>query len=184
MAIGKRNDSWIRAIFFIFSLLIAFCMDSQLSYATDTSSVQQVSDEGNKHLSGKDDQKILQLSPHVADQGNAEGQGSLGGTSASRQGVKKAVEHMYTAVQLGFGLLYTLGDGVFLVFDKSIELLQESAGQGDAKAQSIMGFLYDKGIGVPQNLHKAVEWYQKAADQGDTDAQKWIMSLKGTTDSM
>ncbi len=51
------------------------------------------------------------------------------------------------------------------------EKLEESAIQGDARAQTELAFMYSNGDGGPKDDAKAVEWLQKAVAQGDGAAQ-------------
>ncbi|MBF0460916.1 MAG: SEL1-like repeat protein [Magnetococcales bacterium] len=53
----------------------------------------------------------------------------------------------------------------------ALEILRQSAEQGDATAQVALGALYDQGKGVPQNPEEAMQWYRKAAEQGNAVAQ-------------
>jgi len=55
---------------------------------------------------------------------------------------------------------------------RNVEILyQESAAQGNARAQCNLGFMYANGHGVLQDHVRAVEWYRKAANQGNARAQ-------------
>ncbi|MBF0368038.1 MAG: sel1 repeat family protein [Magnetococcales bacterium] len=53
----------------------------------------------------------------------------------------------------------------------ALELFQEVAEKGDARAQSILGSLYYYGVGLPQSEAKAFQWYRAAAEGGEGLAQ-------------
>ena len=50
-------------------------------------------------------------------------------------------------------------------------VIQQSAEQGDAKAQAKLGAMYLLGNGVEKDEHLAAEWMLKAANQGHIEAQ-------------
>ncbi len=54
---------------------------------------------------------------------------------------------------------------------RAVELLQEAAAAGEARAFGELGTLYDAGQGVVRDLKKAAEYYQRAADAGMMAAQ-------------
>jgi TPR repeat protein len=53
---------------------------------------------------------------------------------------------------------------------RAIELLQDGANRGNAKAAVLLGTAYSQGIVIPRDPEQAVIWLQKAADQGDMGA--------------
>ncbi len=56
-------------------------------------------------------------------------------------------------------------------FETALRLWRQLAGQGHAKAQTILGIMYTDGLGVPQNYVEAVKWYRMAAEHGFADSQ-------------
>jgi len=56
-------------------------------------------------------------------------------------------------------------------------LIEQSAGQGDAKAQARLGAMYLLGSGVEKDEQKAAEWMLKAAKQGLIEAQVVMAAL-------
>ena len=124
----------------------------------------------------KDLGKAAELYQKAADQGNADGQDSLGSLYEHRQGVikdlgkavelyQKAADQGHAGAQFNLGWLYEHGQGVPQDFSKAAELYQKAADQGYARAQTSLGWLYENGQGVPKDLGKARELYQKAANQ-------------------
>ncbi len=55
--------------------------------------------------------------------------------------------------------------------------VQQSAEQGDAKAQAKFGAMYLLGNGVAKDEQKAAEWLLKAANQGHVEAQMIMAAL-------
>lgn len=62
--------------------------------------------------------------------------------------------------------LPTEGDGSFL-----IRQLEESAKQGDARAQLMLGGMYEKAKSISRHYDKAIYYYGLSANQGNADAQ-------------
>jgi uncharacterized protein len=56
-------------------------------------------------------------------------------------------------------------------------VIQQSAEQGDAKAQAKLGAMYLLGSGIEKNEQQAAEWMLKAANQGYVDAQVVIAAM-------
>lgn len=56
-------------------------------------------------------------------------------------------------------------------YKKTISLIQNLAGDGNARAQVLLGRCYENGLGVKQDLAVAAQWYQLAAEQNDSEAQ-------------
>lgn len=52
-----------------------------------------------------------------------------------------------------------------------LDVLEQKAQQGDAKAQFLLAARYDQAVGVARDYAKAVYWYEQAANQGNLDAQ-------------
>ena len=56
-------------------------------------------------------------------------------------------------------------------------VLQQSAEQGNAKAQARLGAMYLLGSGVEKDEQKAAGWMLKSANQGDIEAQVIIAAM-------
>jgi len=56
-------------------------------------------------------------------------------------------------------------------------VIQQSAEQGDAKAQAKLGAMYLLGSGVEKDEQQAAEWMLKAANQGNIEAQVIIAAM-------
>ena len=82
----------------------------------------------------------------LAEQGNAEAQGNLGG-------------------------MYMLGQGVPQDDKTAVKWFTLGAEQGDADAQNGLGWMHHKGQGVPQDDKTALKWFTLAAEQGNAYAQ-------------
>ena len=61
--------------------------------------------------------------------------------------------------------------------NKSLELNQKAANQGQVEAQYNLGVMYSEGLGVRQDYQKAFEWYVKAANQNYPLAQNDLGTL-------
>jgi hypothetical protein len=68
------------------------------------------------------------------------------------------------------------------LYTEALQIYQNLAEQGFARAQSNLGTMYFHGQGVPQDSTQAVYWYRKAAEQGHATAQGnlGIMYEEGT----
>ncbi len=55
--------------------------------------------------------------------------------------------------------------------------IQQSAEQGDAKAQAKLGAMYLLGNGVEKDEQKAAEWMLKAANQGHIEAEVIVAAM-------
>ena len=56
-------------------------------------------------------------------------------------------------------------------------VIEQSAGQGDVKAQAKLGAMYLLGSGVEKDEHLAFEWMLKAANQGHIEAEVIIAAM-------
>ncbi len=56
-------------------------------------------------------------------------------------------------------------------------LIEQSAGQGDAKAQARLGAMYLLGSGVEKDEQRAFEWMLKAANQGHMEAEMIVAAM-------
>lgn len=59
-----------------------------------------------------------------------------------------------------------------------LKLLEQKAGEGNARAQYELGLMYYRGDGVDKNMAKARRWLSSAAAQGDRDANV-LLNLRG-----
>ena len=57
------------------------------------------------------------------------------------------------------------------------EVIEQSAGQGDAKAQARLGAMYLLGNGVEKDEQQAFEWMLKAANQGHMEAEMVVAAM-------
>ncbi len=57
-------------------------------------------------------------------------------------------------------------------YERSFQLWQPLAKNGDLDAQNYLGVQYFLGLGVTKDYQKAVEWYERAAKKGHADAQR------------
>jgi TPR repeat protein len=56
-------------------------------------------------------------------------------------------------------------------------VIQQSAEQGDAKAQAKLGAMYLLGSGIEKDEQKAAEWMLKSANQGNVEAQVIVAAM-------
>ena len=59
----------------------------------------------------------------------------------------------------------------------ALAAIEQSAGQGDAKAQARLGAMYLLGTGVEKDEQKAAEWMLKAANQGHIEAEVIVAAM-------
>jgi uncharacterized protein len=59
----------------------------------------------------------------------------------------------------------------------ALAAIQQSAGQGNVKAQAKLGAMYLLGNGVEKDEQQAAEWMLKAANQGNVEAQVIIAAM-------
>ena len=69
-----------------------------------------------------------------------------------------------------------IGGGDYVEFDRttigsSLQVWQDAASQGDAKAQYFVGEIYEKGLGSTPDYDSAVLWYKRAIKQGYSPAK-------------
>lgn len=63
-------------------------------------------------------------------------------------------------------------------FNQAFNGFNQSAQQGDAKAQAWLGYLYLNGEGVDKNIQQANYWYKLAAEQGEEEALEYLAENK------
>src|SRR5512136_2254847 len=59
----------------------------------------------------------------------------------------------------------------------SLAVIQQTAEQGDAKAQAKLGAMYLLGNGVEKDEQQAAEWMLKAANQGHVEAEVIVAAM-------
>ena len=115
-----------------------------------------------------------------AEQGNADGQASLGYVYNNGYGVakdddeaikwyRKSAEQGNAVGQVNLGYMYRNGFGVAQDYAEAAIWYRKSAEQGNTVAQRNLGLLYESGNGVAQDYAEAITWYRKSAEQGDAD---------------
>jgi TPR repeat protein len=80
---------------------------------------------------------------------------------------RQAAEQGNVEGQVSLGFEYACGSGVPLDHVEAAKWWRIAAEQGDAEAQFCLASLYEDGLGVPKDCEQAVQWYRKAAEQGN-----------------
>jgi TPR repeat protein len=121
--------------------------------------------------------KAARLYGQVAEQGDADGQCSLGYCNDNGKGVEKdaakearlygqAAEQGHACAQYIIGECYALGKGVEADKAQAARLFGQAAEQNDADARLWLGWCYEHGQGLGQNASAAVEQYRLAVAGG------------------
>lgn len=76
-----------------------------------------------------------------------------------------------------FSVLFSLCMSTYAEESTEQAVIQQSAEQGDAKAQARLGAMYLLGSGVEKDEHLAAEWMLKAANQGHVEAQVIVAAM-------
>lgn len=76
-----------------------------------------------------------------------------------------------------FSCLLSLSVSAHAEEPSTVAIVQQSAEQGDAKAQAKLGAMYLLGSGVEKDEQKAADWMLKAANQGNVDAEVIIAAM-------
>lgn len=139
----------------------------------------------------KDENEAVYWYRKSAEQGNPRAQNNLGTMYENGSGVTKnintAIEWYSRAFQQGNKIAQYNLEQIMITKKKNdeksvnnqyphtkteIELLLESAQQGDPNAQFELAMKYYEGSnGVKKDYKKAVKWWRKVAEQGNADAQ-------------
>jgi TPR repeat protein len=139
-------------------------------------------EDGVREIKAGNLQKAFEIIKPLAEQGDANAQGTLGVMYRDGKGVRrddaeavkwfrKAAEQGNITAQKGLGYMYDKGE-LFPQDDvKAAKWWRKAAEQGDANAQFVLGSYYSEGKGVTQDDTEAVKWWRKAAEQGRADAQ-------------
>ena len=114
----------------------------------------------------------------AAEQGDAQGEFSIGQSYLIEEDHEKAVEWITKSAEQGnaqgqfnVGYCYLNGQGVEENHEKAVKWLTKSAEQGNATAQCILGKCYLNGQGVEEDHEKAFEWFTMSAEQGNAHGQ-------------
>jgi len=118
----------------------------------------------------------------AAQQGNGEGQASLGTCYERGEGAPQdhsaAIKWYQAAIEQGdrhgqyaLGSCYENGRGVVRNLKEATKWYHLAAERGHAEAARTLAVCYERGQGVRQNLVEARRWYEEAAEDGDAEAQ-------------
>ena len=136
-----------------------------------------------QHGLARDPKKALSFAESSAKQGNPLGQFMLGAFYASKEGgqdkskelqasaftgLKKLVDEKDAKATFILSRMYEAGMGCKRDPAKAMELLQRSADEGYAEAQTHLGALFEGGSGdsrYKRDPATAIKWYRKAAQQ-------------------
>jgi uncharacterized protein len=116
---------------------------------------------------------------HLAEQGHANAQYSLGAMYVGGRGVPKddveaikwyrlAAEQGHADAQFGLAYKYANGEGVPEDDLEAVKWFRKLAQQGHAGAQFFLGAMYRKGEGVPQDYFEAYVWLSLSAANGSS----------------
>ncbi len=130
----------------------------------------------------KNEEEAVKWFRLAAEQGNPDGQFSLGwcyknGTGVSndeREAVKwfrLAAEQGNPTGQICLGACYQNGTGVSKDEHEAAKWYRLVAEHGNPYGQNNLGFCYQYGICVPKDEREAVKWYRLAAEQGNPYGQ-------------
>ena len=90
---------------------------------------------------------------------------------------RRAAEQGDVEGQVSLGYEYACGSGVPLDKVEAAKWWRIAAEQGDAEAQFLLACSYEDGLGVPKDGEQAIHWYRKAAEQGDEAAKSALDTL-------
>ena len=76
-----------------------------------------------------------------------------------------------------FSCLFSLSVSIQAEEPSAQTLIQQSAEQGNAKAQAKLGAMYLLGSGVEKDEQQAAQWMLKAANQGHVEAQVVVAAM-------
>ena len=79
--------------------------------------------------------------------------------------------------QRKLGVMYLLGQGLDVDYDRALEYFNQAAGQGEDIAQYQLGMMHAAGKGVTESNVQAHMWFGLAARQGNAYAQKHLDTL-------
>ena len=97
---------------------------------------------------------------------------SPGGIPFATAATELSAIHGHSTSQYSLAGFYLHGsDGKPLDYTQARYWYEQSAEQGNPRAQSKLGWIYLKGLGVRPDTRMAIIWYKLAAEQGDIHAQ-------------
>ena len=85
---------------------------------------------------------------------------------------RQAAEQGDVEGQVSLGWIAATGAGVPVDNVEAIKWWRLAAEQGNEEAQFLLAFSYEEGLGVPKDRQQAVHWYRKAADQGEESSRE------------
>lgn len=158
----------------VFSLFAVFCFSLPVS-------ADHLNDGMVAYKRG-DYKTALELLNHLAEQGNANAQNTLGSMYYHGKGVgqdnaiamkwlRKAAEQGHANAQYGLAVMYDNGHGEPQDYVEALKWYTRAAERGHAEAQYNVGLMLDSGRGAQQDYAEAVKWYKKASGQGHSGAQ-------------
>ena len=161
---------------------IAFLFCFVVTGAVAQSSARYMLANGMAALERQDYSEAVMWFRLSADQGDPDGQSSLGEMYYFGQGVpqnytaaakwyRRAADQGDADSQTSLGDMYFLGQGVPQSHAEAVKWFRLAADQGDAFGQLSLGYMYRNGLGVAQNHAEAVRWYRLSAGQGDANGQ-------------
>jgi len=129
----------------------------------------------------KDPKEAAKWYRAAAEQGDADGQWTLGKMYADGDGIDpdpveaarflgKAAEQGSPAYQSMLAYRYLTGKGVVQDYFNAAKWYRRAAEQGDAGDQEALGAMYRFGWGVPKDYVVAYKWYNLASAQNQTNA--------------
>ncbi len=162
----------MKYIVLLLSLLISF--NSYADELSDAYDAYKISDYTT----------AFELFKKLAEQGDVEGQYSLGVMHSNGDGVPqdykqavhwytKAAEQDQSEAQYGLAIMYISGNGVKQDYKQAVHWYTKSAEHGYADAQMMLGILYSQGKGVPKDHVKSHMYLNIATVNGDEDAKQF-----------
>jgi len=148
---------------------------------TSNSSADELSDAYDAYKIS-DYTTAFELFKKLAEQGDEEGQYSLGVMHSNGEGVPqdykqavhwytKAAEQGQSEAQYGLAIMYISGNGIKQDNEQAVHWYTKSAEQGYADAQMMLGILYSQGKGVLKDYAKSHMYLNIAAVNGNQDAK-------------
>lgn len=134
----------------------------------------------------QNDQMAVQWYQQAIQKGHFEACGALGWLTENGRGTPKddtlaaklyfmGASHGDDISQDNLGWLCVEGRGVTgKNYELAMTLFQESAKQGNARAEGNIGYLYEHGLGVPADDAKSMDWFKRSADHGDLKSQEFM----------
>ena len=127
----------------------------------------------------------------AADQGNAQGQFSVGYMYATGENgfknnletaaewFRKAAENGHPSAQANLGRMYLYGNGVEINPEAALFWLKKAADQGNTQAQIDLGGRYAVGKSVPKDTERAIDLYNEASDGANAQFSLALKYING-----